>query len=730
MKIRYLFLCFVITIASSSFSQKIQLVKEQLLPLTHFDFKADYGKLVDGVKGLDNSLTYTPTESSSTISWPHKVLIDLRGIYNITQLKAYDGYSSPTINWYAGTTPFNTTLIAGPISLTGYDTYNVQNVTANGVRYIILEQIDNLSRFPSEIEVYGTATSIIAPVIAAKRPIVEAKDLLGADGFFTEDPNIVGIYTNYRLYVNTDWFFNSNQELMLSPANQGGVNVKEQLTAFKSRGTESVVTLQNSPNYILNKSATEHDPNYKATSYNITNYTTPASWLDISKAYYRIAGYLGRQQVSNTDMNFNTTPRWTGDLPNKAESGLNLANYMEVLNEPDKNWTFPTEAGYYSPYTLASFMSAAYDGHQGTMQKAGIKTADPSMKVVMGGLFKLQVEYIQAMHEWAKYNRPDGKFPADVINFHHYNSNESTGLQDGSGTATINPEQGELFTQMEKIIDYRNKYLPDVEIWLSEWGHSTNMGVFQVPNLPSYGTKEDVQGAWIIRTYLSLMKLNIDKSHLYANVDEFDHTNDGMFGTCGIFKYNTLEKKRSYYYVTDFINLFKEFDYKLKADLSTASVRDYVFEDLAAGKEMRFVWSPTSTETTIPNYNVNIVGSDIKGFQFTGGTHSINNYPNSNSITVTETPRVFIYNTDALAVNENINEELTLYPNPTSGKVYFNANTSKIALFNLNGSLLEEFSTKNKASEIDLTNYPTGIYYLNITNEDSKTVIKKIVKQE
>ena len=711
------------------YSQKIPLVKEQLLPLNHFDINADYGKLVDGVVGLDNDLTYTPSISTSIISWPHKILIDLRGTYNISQLKLYDGYSTPTINWYAGTTPFNTTLIAGPISMTKYDSYNIQDVAANGVRYLILEQIEPLSRFPSEIEVYGLAISTISPAIATTRPLVDVKQLLGADGFLWEDPNVVGTFTNYRLFTETSWFFDKNQKLMVSPANGGSANLKTQLTSFKNQGTESVLTLQNSPNYIMNKSATEHDKSYKPIAYNIEDYETPSNWTDIAQAYYRIAGYVGTKQILPEDLNMNTTPRWTDDIPNVSESGLDLVKYIEVLNEPDKNWTYPITTGYFSPYELASLMSAAYDGHQGTIEKAGIKIADPDLKVVMGGIYKLQVEYIKAMNEWAKVNRPDGKFPADVINFHHYNNNESTGLQDGSGTASINPEQGPLITQLEKVVDYRNKYLPNLEIWLSEWGYSTNIGVLQVPNLPSYGTKEDVQGAWLIRTYLTLMKLNIDKSHMYAAVDENDPNNNAHFGTCGIFKFNSLEKKRSYYYVSDFINLFKDYNYKLKSDLSTGSVRDYVFEDLEQNKEMRFVWKPSGNESTVSNYNVNISGASITGFKFTGEPHDIENYSTLNTITVTEVPQVYIYTPTILEKKRQRKKKYILYENPTHGEINLNFNASFISLMNKKGTLLEDFPMLESKTKIDITKYKRGIYILKIITENNKTIYKRIIKK-
>lgn len=718
-------------LVAPAFSQ-IKLIKEQILPLNHFEITADYGLLIDGVTGLDNQYCYAPADYNSPISWPHRVLIDLRGTYNITQLRAYDGYSTPTLNWYAGTTPFNTTLVAGPISLTGYNSYNIQNITANGIRYLILEQQENLSRFPSEIQIFGTLVSSIAPVTATPKPPVDAKQLLGANGFFWDPADKVGIFTNYRIFSETQWYFDANDKLRLSPAFSGGVHMKNQLTSFKNAGTESVVVLQKSPNYIMNKSATEHNGDYKPIPYNVTDYLKPANWHTIAKSYYRIAGYLGTTKIPSGDMNFNTTQDWPNQEVNVVESGLGLAKWIEILNEPDKNWSSPVTAGYFTPYALAALMSAAYDGHEETLSKAGAKAAHPNMKVAMGGIYKLQVEYVKAMHEWAKANRTDGKFPADALNFHHYNSNG--GVQ-GAGNMSLPPEQGNMIAQMQQIVDYRDKYLPDLEIWLSEWGMSTNLGNLKVPELPSLGTKEDVQGAWMIRTYLTLLKLNIDRSHMYAMEDESQDANGtDLFGQTGIVRKSTLEFKKSYYYVNDFIQLFKNKDYKFKSDLSTNTVRDYVFEDTKLGKEMRFVWSPTGNETTISNYTVNITGSNIKGFQFTGGTHSVGNYTNSNTITVTEVPRVYLYDVKTVVTNVeekyDLNEivQNVIFPNPTSGKLTVKYDVRKVSILSAEGQLVKEFNGLAANSEIEVTGLPAGLYVVQITTEKGDLVSKKISK--
>lgn len=90
-----------------------------------------------------------------------------------------------------------------------------------------------------------------------------------------------------------------------------------------------------------------------------------------------------------------------------------------------------------------------------------------------------------------------------------------------------------------------------------------------------------------------------------------------------------------------------------------------------------------------------------------------------------------------LQTDENFSEPPTfkVYPNPSEGvftidlgAIQFRGNTSHVKVYNLAGSLLFSKVEKNKLFSIDLTNYPAGIYTINITgngNSISKNVIKK-----
>jgi len=89
-------------------------------------------------------------------------------------------------------------------------------------------------------------------------------------------------------------------------------------------------------------------------------------------------------------------------------------------------------------------------------------------------------------------------------------------------------------------------------------------------------------------------------------------------------------------------------------------------------------------------------------------------------------PAVVIAGIDLTApvnIRENSLPNIKIYPNPTSGSVYIKTESEtipKLKLYSLHGRLLQQISN----TEIDMSNYPTGVYLLSI---DGKTV--KVIKQ-
>ena len=82
-------------------------------------------------------------------------------------------------------------------------------------------------------------------------------------------------------------------------------------------------------------------------------------------------------------------------------------------------------------------------------------------------------------------------------------------------------------------------------------------------------------------------------------------------------------------------------------------------------------------------------------------------------------------------------EDVYLYPNPTNDvtnlTVGGNDDQTQITIFNINGKILIDkhhiFPENNRDFEIDLNNYPKGIYFLKIKGETVDDTIK-IIKHE
>ncbi|MBN2776416.1 MAG: T9SS type A sorting domain-containing protein, partial [Bacteroidales bacterium] len=114
----------------------------------------------------------------------------------------------------------------------------------------------------------------------------------------------------------------------------------------------------------------------------------------------------------------------------------------------------------------------------------------------------------------------------------------------------------------------------------------------------------------------------------------------------------------------------------------------------------------------------------IDGAQLSTGNHNysitvtnIHGCQNSDAITITVVP--------VNDIDQNIAGKISITPNPTNGIININGqNINNVSIYDNIGKLL--ISTKN--SSIDLSKYPSGMYFVKIaTNENTSTY--KVVKQ-
>jgi hypothetical protein len=68
-------------------------------------------------------------------------------------------------------------------------------------------------------------------------------------------------------------------------------------------------------------------------------------------------------------------------------------------------------------------------------------------------------------------------------------------------------------------------------------------------------------------------------------------------------------------------------------------------------------------------------------------------------------------------------DKIKLYPNPTNGTVFINMpNPNKVYVYNTLGILTKELYLEKGEHEIDISNFPSGVYLFRIANESIKLI--------
>jgi hypothetical protein len=86
------------------------------------------------------------------------------------------------------------------------------------------------------------------------------------------------------------------------------------------------------------------------------------------------------------------------------------------------------------------------------------------------------------------------------------------------------------------------------------------------------------------------------------------------------------------------------------------------------------------------------------------------------------------------SIGENSKEQnaLTIFPNPSNGLFQLSANNSdfiNVEVTNLLGTIIKKSEIKNGSFELDLSNESQGIYFVRVSDNKGKSVVRKVVKQ-
>jgi len=356
------------------------------------------------------------------------------------------------------------------------------------------------------------------------------KSFLGINGFewdfFKDNQSDVDLnkvkimqsFGGFRHYMDWERIESEKGKYTFNPTHSGGFNYDKVYQICKENNIDVLTCLKNCPPWLVNTyPENQRDVDNVPAPYGL-NRSDPASYLQQARAAFQFtARYGSNKNIDSSLVSVYRRQRWHSDLVNQVKIGLGYVNYIECDNERDKDWKGPK--GHQNPEEYAANLSAFYDGHRGKLGKnAGVKTADPSMKVVMAGLASPDPKYVIRMINWCKKNRgyhADGSVNLcfDVINYHFYAS-DATPAHD-ERTVGKAPELSLAGKVADDFVTMSKKYAKNTEVWVTESGYDINpkspQRAIQIKGKSALITQAD----WMLRSSFLYARHGLKKSFFY-----------------------------------------------------------------------------------------------------------------------------------------------------------------------------------------------------------------------
>jgi hypothetical protein len=346
---------------------------------------------------------------------------------------------------------------------------------------------------------------------------------------------LIKSFSSFRHYMNWDKLEYTQGMYTYNPTNDGSWDYDLIYTRCKTEGITVLADLKNCPNWMEQSYPTAQQDDENIPVFYGNDPGKPASYIDQAKVAFQFAARYGTNAgVNKALLKVDTRPRWTNDRINEVKVGLNLVKYIECDNERDRWWKGAQTQS--TPEQYAANMSAFYDGDKGKLgNNAGVKTADPNMLVVMGGLASCDPTFVTRMVEWCRTNRglkADGSVDLcfDVINYHYYSNNGDVRIHKQSTTG-VAPELSLAGTIADGFMAVGKAN--NVPVWVTEAGYDINQGSYQ--KAIAIGSKSVLltQADWSLRSCLLYMRHGVERLYFYQLFDVAAN-NPTQYATSGV----------------------------------------------------------------------------------------------------------------------------------------------------------------------------------------------------
>jgi endoglucanase len=487
--------------------------------------------------------------------------------------------------------------------------------------YLVLECHKN--NFPNEIELYGNYNTTSIKTFAHSKNLATPKKVLknfiGINAFEWDfvnplinskqiDPakyNAIKNFTQWRHYLDWERIEDKPGKYTFSPCHFGGWDYDNIYQQSKADSIETLVCFKNIPTWLKKSYPINYQQNDNRPHAFADNPHHPLSYKAYAAAAFQFVARYGYNKNINTQfIKVDTVPRWKGDATNEVKIGLGLVKYIECGNEPDKWWR--GEYGYMDSYQYAALLSAFYDGHKSILGKnVGVKNADSSVQIVIGGLADFNTNYLQGMVEWCKQNRgynKDGTVNLcwDIINFHFY-ANDGNYNNQFKVTQGVCIEQSEFETLYTNIKSYVDNQLHSMPLWITETGYDLNTQSTQRAISIKSKSAMEVQADWALRTVLTAARVGIDRLFFYQ-LKDFNSNNPTKYASMGLI--DAVNNKRPAIQYLQQVN--KKFgDYYFKQNIS----KNPMIDEYTNGSKTVFVaWLASQIGAQL-NYSINFLAN-------------------------------------------------------------------------------------------------------------------------
>ncbi|MBB6498089.1 beta-galactosidase [Pedobacter cryoconitis] len=388
------------------------------------------------------------------------------------------------------------------------------------------------------------------------------KNFLGINGFewdFFDDKSdrinpqkvkVMQSFGGFRHYMDWERIEPEKGRYTFNPTHSGGFNYDKVYEICAANHIDVLSCLKNCPPWLISTYPHElRDVDNVPAPFG-SNHYVPASYILQAKAAFQFAARYGNnKKIDRKLISVYQQPRWKDDPVNTIKTGLGLVHYIECDNERDKDWK--GAKGHQSPEEYAANLSAFYDGHKGSLGKdVGVKSADPTMKVVMAGLAFPNPDYVIRMIQWCKKNRgylPDGKINLcfDVINYHFY-ANDATPAHD-QRTVGKAPELSEAGKVADDFMAVSKKHAGQLEVWVTESGYDINPESPQRAIPIKHKTALITQADWMLRSALLYARHGLERSFFYM-LDDVNVNDATPYASAGFADQNKRRPVADYFY--------------------------------------------------------------------------------------------------------------------------------------------------------------------------------------